>query len=110
MNRITETRALNSTVTLMKVEAPDGAKRAKAGQFIILRVDDKGERIPLTVADTDPATGEVTIMFQVAGATTRLLSMMKAESPFVPLDLSVMAKMTNTPALEPFVMKISSSR
>ena len=78
MNRITETRALNSTVTLMKVEAPDVAKRAKAGQFIILRVDDKGERIPLTVADTDPATGEVTIMFQVAGATTRLLSMMKA--------------------------------
>ncbi len=78
MNRITETRALNSTVTLMKVEAPDVAKRAKAGQFIILRVDDKGERIPLTIADTDPATGEVTIMFQVAGATTRLLSMMKA--------------------------------
>ena len=61
MNRITETRALNSTVTLMKVEAPDVAKRAKAGQFIILRVDDKGERIPLTVADTDPATGEVVL-------------------------------------------------
>ena len=40
----------------------------------------------------------------------KVLSMMKAESPFVPLDLSVMAKMTNTPALEPFVMKISSSR
>lgn len=77
MNRITEKRNLSSTVMLMKVEAPDIAKRVKAGQFIILRVDEKGERIPLTVADHDEKTGEVTIMFQVAGATTRLLSMMK---------------------------------
>ena len=76
MNRITEKRSLNSTVMLMKVEAPDIAKRVKAGQFIILRVDEKGERIPLTVADADTATGDVTIMFQVAGATTRLLSQM----------------------------------
>ncbi len=63
---------------LMKVDAPDIAKRVKAGQFIILRVDEKGERIPLTVADADPVTGEVTIMFQVAGATTRLLAMKEA--------------------------------
>lgn len=75
MNRITEKRSLSSAVMLMKVDAPDIAKRVKAGQFIILRVDEKGERIPLTVADNDPVTGEVTIMFQVAGATTRLLSM-----------------------------------
>lgn len=78
MNRITEKRQLNSTVTLLKVEAPDIAKRAKAGQFIILRVDDLGERIPLTVADTNQETGEVTIIFQVAGATTRMLSQMNA--------------------------------
>lgn len=78
MYRITEKRALSSAIELMKVEAPDVAKRVKAGQFIILRVDEKGERIPLTVADADPATGEVTIMFQVAGATTRMLSMKKA--------------------------------
>ena len=75
VNRITEKRSLSSAVLLMKVDAPDIAKRVKAGQFIILRVDEKGERIPLTVADADPATGEVTIMFQVAGATTRQLSM-----------------------------------
>ena len=78
MNRITEKRNLSSAVMLMKVDAPDIAKRVKAGQFIILRVDEMGERIPLTVADADPVTGEVTIMFQVAGATTRLLSQKEA--------------------------------
>jgi ferredoxin--NADP+ reductase len=77
VNKITHKRALNSAVMLMKIEAPEIAKRAQAGQFIILRIDEKGERIPLTVADTDGATGEVTIMFQVVGATTRLLSQMQ---------------------------------
>ena len=74
MNLITEKRELSSVVTLMKVLAPDIAKRVKAGQFIILRVDEKGERVPLTVAEGNPETGEVTIMFQIAGATTRLLA------------------------------------
>ena len=71
VNLITERRELSSVVTLMKVLAPDVAKRVKAGQFIILRVDEKGERIPLTVAEGNPETGEVTIMFQIAGATTK---------------------------------------
>jgi len=74
VNLITEKRELSSVVTLMKVLAPDIAKRVKAGQFIILRVDEKGERVPLTVAEGNPETGEVTIMFQIAGATTRLLA------------------------------------
>ena len=78
MNLITERRELSSVVTLMKVLAPDVAKRVKAGQFIILRVDEKGERVPLTVAEGNPETGEVTIMFQIAGATTRQLSMLNA--------------------------------
>ena len=77
MNLITEKRSLNSSVELMKVMAPEIAKRAKAGQFIILRVNEMGERIPLTIADTDASTGEVTIMYQIVGGTTRLLSMMK---------------------------------
>lgn len=78
MNLITEKRALSSVVTLLKVKAPDIAKRVRAGQFIILRVDEKGERIPLTVAEGNPETGEVTIMFQIAGATTRKLATLNA--------------------------------
>lgn len=78
MNLITEKRTLSSVVTLLKVKAPDIAKRVRAGQFIILRVDEKGERIPLTVAEGNPETGEVTIMFQIAGATTRLLAQKNA--------------------------------
>lgn len=76
MNRITEKKQLSATVVQLKVLAPDIAKRVKAGQFIILRVDEKGERIPLTVAEGNAETGEVSIIFQVAGATTRLLSQM----------------------------------
>lgn len=66
-------RALNSSVTLMKIRAPLVAQKAKAGQFIILRVNETGERIPLTVAETDPAAGTVTIIFQKVGKTTLLL-------------------------------------
>lgn len=57
----------------MKIEAPLVAQKAKAGQFIILRVNETGERIPLTVAETDPAAGTVTIIFQKVGKTTLLL-------------------------------------
>lgn len=62
---------LNPTVTLMEIEAPYVAKKAQAGQFIILRVDEEGERIPLTVADFDREAGTVTIIFQIVGATTK---------------------------------------
>ena len=57
MNRILYKEALNNSVTLMRVEAPLIAKKAEPGQFIILRVDDEGERIPLTIADYDRAEG-----------------------------------------------------
>ena len=74
MYRIIRKEVLNPFVTLMDVEAPLVAKKAEPGQFIILRVDDEGERIPLTVADFDRENGTVTIIFQVAGATTEKLS------------------------------------
>ena len=64
---------LNSTVTLMDIYAPKIAKKAEPGQFIILRVNDEGERIPLTIADFDREKGTVTIIFQIVGATTKLL-------------------------------------
>ena len=60
-------------VKLMVVEAPVVAKKAEPGQFIILRVNEGGERIPLTIADYDRNTGTVTIIFQEVGKTTRLL-------------------------------------
>ena len=74
MNRILEKKALNPTVTWMKVEAPLVAKKAEPGQFIILRVDEQGERIPLTVADYDREKGTITIIFQIVGATTEKLN------------------------------------
>ncbi len=70
MYKIVSKECLNPTVTRMNIEAPLIAKKAKAGQFIILRVTDDGERIPLTVAGTDPEKGTVEIIFQVVGATT----------------------------------------
>lgn len=63
-------KTLNSTVTEMDIYAPLVAAKAKAGQFIILRVDSEGERIPLTVAATDKSAGTVKIIFQIVGATT----------------------------------------
>ena len=74
MYQILEKRRLNPTVTLMRIHAPLVARKAEAGQFIILRVDDNGERIPLTVADFDREAGSVTIIFQVVGATTEALN------------------------------------
>ena len=73
MYTIKRKEKLNNTVTLMEIEAPYVAKKAQAGQFIILRVDDEGERIPLTIADFDRDKGSVTIIFQVVGATTKKL-------------------------------------
>ena len=74
MYRITKKKILNPTVVEMNIEAPLVAKKAKPGQFIILRVDDEGERIPLTVAGTNADEGTVKIIFQVVGATTIKLS------------------------------------
>lgn len=74
MYRIVKKRVLNTTVTMMDIYAPLVAKKAKAGQFIILRVDEEGERIPLTVAGYDRTLGTVKIIFQIVGATTMKLN------------------------------------
>ena len=74
MYQIKKKRELNPTVTLMEIDAPLVAAKAEPGQFIILRVDQDGERIPLTVADYDREKGTVTIIFQIVGATTELLN------------------------------------
>ena len=74
MYRIVNKKVLNSTVVMMDIEAPLVAKKALAGQFIILRVDENGERIPLTVAGYDREVGTVKIIFQIVGGTTEKLS------------------------------------
>ena len=74
MFRIASKKILNPTVTQMEIEAPLVAKKAKPGQFIILRVNEGGERIPLTVAGCDVAKGLVKIIFQIVGATTGKLN------------------------------------
>ena len=74
MFKIVKKKELNKTVYLMEIEAPRVAKKAEPGQFIILRVDCEGERIPLTIADFDREKGTVTIIYQVVGATTYALS------------------------------------
>ncbi len=74
MYKIVRKKVLNPTVILMDIEAPAVARKAEPGQFIILRVDAEGERIPLTVGDYDREKGTVTIIFQVVGATTEKLA------------------------------------
>lgn len=74
MFKIVRKKELNPTVTLMDIQAPLVAKKAEPGQFIILRVNADGERIPLTIADFDRENGTVTIIFQIVGATTQKLN------------------------------------
>ena len=74
MYKIVRKKVLNPTVTMMDIEAPLVARKAEPGQFIILRVDGEGERIPLTVAGYDREGGTVKIIFQTVGATTKKLS------------------------------------
>ena len=74
MYKVVRREPLNPTVTQLEIEAPLVAKKAQPGQFIILRVDEDGERIPLTVAGTDPEEGTVKIIFQIVGGTTKKLN------------------------------------
>jgi len=74
MYKIIKKKSLNPTVTMMDIEAPLVARKAEAGQFIILRVDEDGERIPLTVAGYDREAGTVKIIFQIVGSTTEKLN------------------------------------
>ncbi|MEG0766579.1 MAG: sulfide/dihydroorotate dehydrogenase-like FAD/NAD-binding protein [Clostridia bacterium] len=75
--KIIKKQKLNATVTLLEIHAPHIAKKAEPGQFIILRVDENGERIPLTIADYDRTRGTITIIFQIVGATTRKLNVLE---------------------------------
>ncbi|MBR4018465.1 MAG: sulfide/dihydroorotate dehydrogenase-like FAD/NAD-binding protein, partial [Clostridia bacterium] len=76
MFRIVRKEILQPSVTLYEIEAPLIAKKAQPGQFIILRVDENGERIPITIHDYDPAKGTVSIIVQTVGSTTLKLSML----------------------------------
>ena len=78
MNKIIENTKLSESVVKMVLEAPVIAQKRKAGQFIILKIDEKGERIPLTIVDSDAQTGTITIIYQVVGKTTAALAKLKA--------------------------------
>ena len=78
MNKILENKKLSENVVKMVFEAPVIAQKRKAGQFIILKIDETGERIPLTIVDSDAQKGTVTIIYQIVGKTTAKLSQMKA--------------------------------
>ena len=99
MYRIVKKRALNPTVTLMEVEAPAVARKAEPGQFIILRVDQEGERIPLTIAAFDREKGTVTIIFQIVGGTTEKLNH-KEEGDFLQDFVGPLGKATETEGLK----------
>ena len=73
MFKIVRKKELNASVTLMEIEAPFVARKAKAGQFIIFRIDEEGERVPLTIAGYDREKGTVTIIFQKVGLSTKML-------------------------------------
>jgi ferredoxin--NADP+ reductase len=75
--RITAREDLSPVTKLFRVEAPEVARKAKAGQFVIIRIDEQGERVPLTVADYDRQSGEITLVFQEVGKTTKQLGTMK---------------------------------
>ena len=99
MYRIVTKKILNPTVTLMEIEAPMVAHKAQPGQFIILRVDEDGERIPLTIAGYDREKGTVTIIFQVVGATTVKLNH-KAEGEAIQDFVGPLGNATHTEGLK----------
>lgn len=99
MYRIVTRKELNPSVTLLEIEAPMIAKKAEPGQFIILRVDENGERIPLTIAGYDRQKGTVTIIFQIVGATTEKLNH-KKQGEFLQDFVGPLGKPTETDGLK----------
>ena len=95
MYRIVKKEALKPTVILYEIEAPMVAKKAEPGQFIILRVDENGERIPITIHDYDREKGTVTIIVQTVGATTEKLSH-KAEGEYIQDFVGPLGRPTET--------------
>ncbi|MCE5283533.1 MAG: sulfide/dihydroorotate dehydrogenase-like FAD/NAD-binding protein [Deltaproteobacteria bacterium] len=86
MNRIIEKKDLSENVVQMVLDAPEIARKRRAGQFVILKTDEKGERIPLTIVDSDSAAGTITIIFQVVGKSTAAMAKMKAGQSFTDLQ------------------------
>lgn len=99
MYKILKKKVLNPTVTLMEIEAPMVARKAEPGQFIILRTDEAGERIPLTVADYDRVKGTVTIIYQIVGATTEKLNALN-EGDFLQDFVGPLGRPTHTEGLK----------
>lgn len=99
MFEIIDKVVLNETVMKMEIAAPLIAKKAQPGQFIILRVDAEGERIPLTIADYDREKGTITIIFQIVGATTKRLAALKA-GEFLQDFVGPLGKATETEGLK----------
>ena len=95
MYKIISKKALNPTVTQMEIYAPLVARKARPGQFIILRVDEEGERIPLTIAGSDKEKGTVKIIFQIVGATTETLNH-KEEGEYLQDFVGPLGVATNT--------------
>lgn len=99
MYRIISKKPLNDTVTMMEIEAPEVAAKAEPGQFIILRVDSDGERIPLTVAGYDRVRGSIKIIFQIVGATTFALNQKNA-GEYIEDFVGPLGKATETEGLK----------
>lgn len=99
MYKILKKEELNPTVTMMDIYAPFVAKKAEPGQFIILRVDENGERIPLTIAGYDREKGSVKIIFQIVGATTKKLNM-KNEGEYIEDFVGPLGVATHTDGLK----------
>ena len=99
MYRIVKKEPLNPSVTRMSIEAPLVAKKVQPGQFIILRAEEDGERIPLTVAGYDREAGTVDIIFQIVGATTEKLNH-KQQGECIPDFVGPLGKPTETLGLK----------
>ena len=82
MYKILDAKELTTNIYLMEVEAKRVAASALPGQFVIVRTDEKSERIPLTICDYDREKGTVTIVFQIVGAGTQMMSALKAGDSF----------------------------
>ncbi len=99
MFKVLSKRNLNNFVTEMVIEAPDVAASADAGQFIILRVDEEGERVPFTIADFDREAGTIRIMFQIVGSSTQKLNSVN-EGEYIQDLVGPLGKATETKGLK----------
>ena len=89
MYEIVEARPLARNIKLFTIKAPRIARKQKPGQFVIVRLDESGERIPLTIAGADAKAGTVTIVVQAIGKTTMLLCMMEAGDAILDMTTTI---------------------